>query len=133
MNKIVKMVIERFSRSYTQYRFDKISNFLTYKQFQEKEAIDMLIRLGKELERIRDFKNNSNKELMTMVNKWQDSEHVGMSDELFATYQGMDAKSELQRRESSVVYSMSDSPRSDATRSTTNAATHPAQSVVYSK
>ena len=92
MESILKMVIKNFSRSYTQYRFDKISNFLTYEEFQEKEAIDRLIQLGKELERIKDFKKNSTEELKAMVQVWHDGENVGMSNELFAKYKGIDAQ-----------------------------------------
>ena len=98
MESILKMVIKNFSRSYTQYRFDKISNFLTYEEFQEKEAIDRLIQLGKELERIKDFKKNSTEELKAMVQVWHDGENVGMSNELFAKYKGIDASYEIDRR-----------------------------------
>ena len=98
MNRIVKTVIENFSRSYTEYRFDSISNFLSYEQFQEKEAIDKIIRLGEELKRIKDFKAKSNDDLQNMVNRWLDGENVSMSDDLFYKYQGIDADYELKRR-----------------------------------
>ena len=98
MNKIVKMVIEKFSPCYTQYRFNKASNFVSYEQFCEDKAIDAIIWLGKELERIKRFKNNTDEELKQFVQEWQDAPHVGMSDELFAKYKGIDASNELKRR-----------------------------------
>lgn len=92
------MVIEKFASCRTQYRFNKKSNFVTYEQFCEDEAIDKLIRLGEELKRYKNFKNKTDEELAKMVINWQKQENVHMPNELFAKYQGIDARYELERR-----------------------------------
>jgi hypothetical protein len=105
MNKIVNLVISKFSRSYTQYRFDSISNFLSYEQFQEKEAIDTIIRLGKELERIRQFENMSDEELQQLDDNRSNIHHdavnnISIEDRNHIYYKdlGIDASYELKRR-----------------------------------
>lgn len=105
-NKIVKMVIEKFSKCATQYRFDKKSNFISYQEFCQEEAMDNLINLGKELERYKKFKKLSNEELAQKVIKWEKGPNISMPDEFYYKKEGIDAKNELIRRDKIEIISL---------------------------
>lgn len=102
---IVDMVLEKIKPSHWTYRFDKASNFISYEEYCERNAIETLIRLGKELEILEKFKGKSDQDLADMVDKWQTQPSVSMSNELFDKYEGIDASNELGRRKEVLVRS----------------------------
>jgi hypothetical protein len=95
-----------FGSNYGQYRFNKKSNFISYEQFMNDEAIERIISLGKELERIKEFKDLSNEGLKAAVDKWHQESHDIVSkaslEILNAFYhkeRGINASYELKRRQ----------------------------------
>jgi len=74
-NTVINLINKEFGLNYTNYRFDKRSNFETFEEYSETNAINRLITLGKELERMKDFKKLSNEQLTAMVDKWQSKEN----------------------------------------------------------
>lgn len=104
--KTLNFMKEYFGSNYTQYRFNKESNFISFENFQDEEAINRIIKLGKELEIIKELNKYSDEELQIMVNKWQSqSNHkvietisIDQHNALFAKDQGINASQELLRR-----------------------------------
>ena len=110
--KMIELVKTAFGSSYTQYRFNKKSNFYTFEEFQTNEAIDSIIQLGKELERMKDLKAKTNDELKSMVDLWHNKDNHALVDSItrdqsnahYAKQCGIDASYELKRREDEAYF-----------------------------
>lgn len=105
--KVLEMIKNSFGSSYTQYRFNKASNFVTHEEFLNEESIKLIISLGEELKRIKELKNKTNDELKAMIEVWQSNYNndlvtsvtLDQSNALYDKDKGIDAQNELKRRE----------------------------------
>jgi hypothetical protein len=106
LQSLIQAVIKEQAITYWNYRFDKASNFVTFEQYVHEKAMEGIIRMGQEADRVKRFEKKSDDELKDMVKVWQSEENHKLitsisTEQANAKYykdEGIDASYELERR-----------------------------------
>jgi len=69
MNKLVDLIIKEIPTNGNIYRFDKISNFVSYDEFKKIKAEDLIIAEAEKIKIRRRFENYTNDEIETKIEK----------------------------------------------------------------